>query len=847
MDLKAGDHFGSYRLVESLGQGGMGIVWKAHDLRLERTVALKVVADAGAEVRQALIAEAKTASRLNHPNIAVVYDAGEVGGVPYIAMEYVEGRTLASMAEQPWTETNLQRVALQAAEGLAHAHERGVVHRDIKPSNLMVTPQGRLEILDFGIAKRDAKPSEPGDAATLVRVTAPGLSVGTPAYMSPEQVVGLAASPASDQFSLGLVLYELATGDHPFKQETVVETMHAILKQEARPLREARPDLAPALASAVDRAMAKRAQDRFPDLHAFAASFDATSQAQQAIRVSGSQLAISPPPPPPDPPAASSARPRTGRGVLAGAVGASLLAGLGGGWFLWRRTHPAPLRATRTLAVLPLEQAVPNPDQAWMGTSLADAMTTALSLRGDVMVLDRVWVQEALLRMGERPGQVPSSIQKVARELKADVWILGSYQVQGDRIRVAVRTLDAAKGSVGAQLIVNGQVKDLLAVEDELQAKLPGILGIKGEAQGLDPHSKARNPQTRELFAKASDLASKGNADAFEAAVSLYRKALELEPDYAPARAGLSWALQGLGSAESHLGRTEKARERFREAEAEAAKAVSLDPRLALAHRALAAAYNRLGKAEEAKSAAERAVTLDPADALAHTYLADAYAYEEGPAAVDIARRHYQRALELAPDSWLAHYRYAVLLQNDGELEASVAEAQRAAELQPSSESARLAAGNALLWLGRYDEAERELREGLQQVPSARLLKLALGVIAFSRKDREAFASVHADLRDAWPKENYTAVLLAGLGQGLAGDEAAMKRTFLGAAAGSRGADWAARTASERRGASVNLYFMARSVALRGDPGTAEQLLAAAEVLAPGKRKVAAKDPAFRR
>ena len=301
MDLKAGDHFGSYRLVESLGQGGMGIVWKAHDLRLERTVALKVVADAGAEVRQALIAEAKTASRLNHPNIAVVYDAGETGGVPYIAMEYVEGRTLASMTEKPWTETNLQRVALQAAEGLAHAHERGVVHRDIKPSNLMVTPQGRLEILDFGIAKRDARPSEPGDAATLVRVTAPGLSVGTPAYMSPEQVVGLAASPASDQFSLGLVLYELATGDHPFKQETVVETMHAILKQEAIPLREARPDLAPALASAIDRAMAKRAQDRFPDLHAFAASFDATSQSHQAIQVSGSQLAITLPQPPPGP------------------------------------------------------------------------------------------------------------------------------------------------------------------------------------------------------------------------------------------------------------------------------------------------------------------------------------------------------------------------------------------------------------------------------------------------------------------------------------------------------------------------------------------------------------------
>jgi serine/threonine-protein kinase len=847
MDLKAGDHFGSYRLMEALGQGGMGIVWKAHDLRLERTVALKVVADAGAEVRQALIAEAKTASRLNHPNIAVVYDAGEVEGIHYIAMEYVEGRTLASMMERPWTETNLQRVALQAAEGLAHAHERGVVHRDIKPSNLMVTPQGRLEILDFGIAKRDAKAGEPGEAATLLRVTAPGLSVGTPAYMSPEQVVGLAASPASDQFSLGLVLYELATGNHPFKQGSVVETMHAILKQEAVPLGEARPDLAPALSAAIDRALSKRAQDRFPDLHAFAASFDATSQAQQSIQISGSQIAIQPQPLGADPGGPPPGSAPSNRALLAGAVALSLLAGLGGGWFLWRRSHPVPVRSARTLAVLPLEQVVPNPELAWMGTSLADAMTTALSLRGDVMVLDRMWVQEALRRLGEKPGQVPSSIQKVAQELKADVWILGSYQVQGDRIRVTVRTLDAAKGSVGAQLIVNGQVKDLLAVEDELQAKLPGILGIKGEGQGLDPHSKARHPQTRELFAKASDLASKGNADAFEASVDLYRKALDLEPDYAPARAGLSWALQGLGSAESHLGRSEKAKERFREAEVEASKAVALDPRLAFAHRALAGAYNRLGKAEEAKSAAERAVALDPADTLAHTFLADAYAYEEGPAAFDIARRHYQRALELAPDSWLAHYRYAVLLQNAGDLEVSVQEAQRAAELQPSSESARLAAGNSLIWLGRYDEAERELRAGLEQVPSAKLLKLALAVSAFARQDRSAFQAAFTDLQGAWPRENYTSILLAGLEQGLRGDTAAMRKTFLAATATAKPSDWAGRTASERRGASVNLYFMARSAALARDPEAAEQLLAASDALAAGKRKVAAKDPAFRR
>jgi serine/threonine-protein kinase len=758
-------------------------------------------------------------------------------------MEHVEGRTLQSMMDRAWTDANLTRVAMQAAEGLAHAHERGVVHRDIKPSNLMVTPQGRLEILDFGIAKRDAKPTEPGDAATLVRVTAPGLSVGTPAYMSPEQVVGQQASPASDQFSLGLVLYELATGLNPFKRDSVVETMHAILKETQESLRQARPDLAPALAAAVDRAMSKRIQDRFPDLQAFIASFDSTSQANQSIQVSGSFGSVPEDrPPAPPPPVPGKARRNS---LLLGVAAIALLAGGAGGWLLFRRGRTVPGHPVRTIAVLPLEQVVPSPGEAWMGTSLADAMSMALSRRSDVMVLDRVWVGEVLHRLGEKPGQVPTSIQKLSKELKADIWLLGTYQVQGEQVRVTIRSLDASKGSVGAQLVLNGATKDLLALEDELQLRLPGMLGMKGEAQALDPHSKARNPQTRELFAKASDLASQGNADSFEAAVGLYRRALELEPDYAPARAGLAWSLQGLGSAESHLGRSDSAKARFKDAETEAAKAVSLDPRLAFAHRALAAAYNRLGKQAEAKSAAERAVALDPTDAQAHTFLADAFAYEEGPAAGANARAHYQKALELAPDSWFAHYRYAVLLQNDGEMEHSVAEARRASELQPSSESAHLAAGNSLIWLGRYDEAEKELRAGLQQVPSAKLLKLALAVIAFARDDKAAFQSVYADLREAWPETNFTAVLLRGLEQGIRGDREGMKRTFLASAEDSRNKSWEARSASERRGASVNLYFMARSTALAKDPATAESLLGAAEALAAGKRKVAAKDPAF--
>jgi serine/threonine-protein kinase len=837
MDLRAGEHFGSYRLLEAIGQGGMGQVWKAHDLRLERTVALKVVADASEEVRQALVAEAKTASRLSHPNIAVIYDAGEIGGVPFIAMELVEGRTLQAMMDKPWTEANLSRVAVQAAEALAHAHEKGIVHRDIKPSNLMVTPQGRLEILDFGIAKRDAKPTEAGEAATLMRVTAPGLSMGTPAYMSPEQVVGQAATPASDQFSLGLVLYELATGQHPFKQESVVETMHAILKQAQPPLRDARPDLSTAFTAAVDRALSKRAQDRFKDLSAFVAALDFSTQSTRALQITGEHAAVT---------AAVPSVPtrRPARRWILPAAAAVLVACAGGGWWFARQRAPKPA-SDLTVAILPLEQVVPNPAESWMATSLGDAMSMALSRQKGVAVLDRVWVGEMMHRLGEKPGQVPTSIQRLGKELKAQVWVLGTYQVLGDQMRVTVRTLDASKGSVVAQMVVSGSASNLLALEDELQARLPGLLGLREAGEAVDPHSRARSPQTRELFAKATDLASQGNTDSFDAAAKLYRRALEAEPDYAPARAGLAWALQGLGSAEAHLGRSEQAKAHFKEAESEAAKAVSLDPRLAFAHRALAACYNRLGRHAEAKQAASHAISLDPADAFAHAFIADALAYEDGPTAFTEAKAHYQKSLELAPDAWFAHYRYAVLLQNAGELEQSVEEARRASAIQPSSDSAHLAAANALIWLGRYDEAERELRAGLQQVPSARLLKLAQAVVAHSRRDAEAFKAASEPLRNAWPPENPTAVLLRGLERDMAGDTAAMLRIFQAAAAEARSPEWASRSASERRGASVNLYQMARAAALRKDKAAAEALLDAAEKLTSGKRKVAARDPAF--
>ncbi|MFN8009852.1 MAG: serine/threonine-protein kinase [Holophagaceae bacterium] len=273
MAAEAGGRFGPYALLEKLGEGGMGQVWKAMDTRLERVVALKLLKGRDEAARKALIREAKTASQLTHPNIAVIFEAGEEEGTPFIAMEYVHGRTLLEGLGRRHPETEILSIARQAAEALHHAHQRGVVHRDIKPENLVLAEGGHLEILDFGIAKRGpAGDGAEASAPTMVQLTQPGVSLGTPAYMSPEQAYGRAVGPASDQFSLGVVLRELATGEPTFRREGLMETLHAVVKDEPWRLADLRPDLSPGLCEALDRMIRKKPEDRFADLGAFLAA-----------------------------------------------------------------------------------------------------------------------------------------------------------------------------------------------------------------------------------------------------------------------------------------------------------------------------------------------------------------------------------------------------------------------------------------------------------------------------------------------------------------------------------------------------------------------------------------------
>jgi tetratricopeptide (TPR) repeat protein len=824
----------------------MGEVWKALDLRLEREVALKILKDADDLRRKALLGEAKLACQLNHPNIAHIYDAGEVDGTPYIAMELVEGRTLRTLVGRPAEGALLHHLAQQAAQALSHAHQKGIAHRDIKPENMLLTQEGQLKILDFGIARRGAEDLPPGPMShhmTLVERTAPGYSQGTPAYMSPEQANGQPLTGQSDQFSLGVVLYELATASHPFLRNSLVDTLYAVTRDEPKPLSEVRPDLPRTLQDAIHRLLAKSPKDRFPNLQALAAGL---SEDIPTANVPHLSLSV--------------ARPKKSkRWWILASVGGVLVAGSALGGLVARRALTTGLgearrasredftKGRRVVAILPLEQLQPDSEHAWLSNSFADAMAYGLVRREDLLVVDRLRVVEAMNHLGDTPGRAPKALGELGRQLKAELLVLGSYQVVGGQLRLGVRVVDVARGATRHQFQLDRPVADLLKLEDELQQRLPQEMGLGGDSGTL--RVQAKNSRTRELYTKALQLITEGNGnqDSVQLANSLLASAIEVEPDYAPARAEYAWTLAELGALRAlSQGRFEESQALLRQGKAAAEAAIALDPSASQAYRALGSILLRLGDLEGASRSALQAVRLDPADHRAYDVLADVFAGLEGEDNHQAARRYFEKSLALFPEGWQAHHRYGVLLQNDGELPAALQHADRAIALRPAAEYAYVTAADSLLWMGRAAEAEPRLRAGLREVPGSNVLRSLMAYAAWDQGDRDTALGYIRELEGTWPPDHSSTLLLAGVKKAVTGDSAGSLAQFEDYRKKLLASDLASKKHNEKRVLSLNLYFMARVAAKQGAAAEARSLVELADRLHPGKRRVAQQDPVFR-
>jgi serine/threonine protein kinase/tetratricopeptide (TPR) repeat protein len=761
-DQAAGELVSHYRLIERLGAGGMGVVWRADDLTLGRQAALKFPAarlEMTTDTVARLTREARAAAALNHPGICTIYEVGEHGGRPFIAMELIEGRALdAELSGRPLETRRLLEIAIQVADALSAAHGRGIVHRDLKPANILLTAAGAAKILDFGIA-RFAESFGTGESQTIAAVgaTAPGTALGTPAYMAPEQVRGDLADARSDVFALGAVIYEMATGKSPFAGTSAGTTFEAILNRAPAPIEGLNPAAPPDLAHIVAKALEKDPALRYQS----AAELQTDLKRLRRDLESGVTSAVSI--------ARDRDRPLGKRWPFIGSrlAFAVILAAVVGGVTvaIWRGLGPrapSPASPITSILVLPLVNSRGDANLE----DLSDGLTEALINRLSNITSLRVLARNTSFRFKGKPAD-PG---KTGRSLGVGAVVTGRVDQQGDTIRVAAELMDVSNGSQlwGARYTRSGS--EMLAIEEELSRAIAE--GLRVRLSVAESASLARRPtdnvEAYRLYLTGRRLWNRRTPQDLTNAIDAFNRAIDADPTFALAYSGIaeSYVLlpaMGIAAVAPH--------DAMPKARAAALRALELDDRIAEAHTALAyiklnydwdwegagrefdlaraarpndasfwraAFLSVMGKGDEAIAEAERAQTVDPLSAIVGAGVSWMYHLARR---FDAERTAALKALELNPQLAMAHWRLGWALMGLGRPPEAI-EAQRAA-LKYSGESPDMAAalGCALATAGRREEA-REIRDRLKKHSSQRYVSsLSLAQLDAALGDRPAALS----------------------------------------------------------------------------------------------------------
>ena len=620
MAIVPGDRLGSYEITAPLGRGGMGAVFLAYDTTLHRQVALKIMASPADDEtsRAQLLREARNAAALNHPNICTVHEVGAAGGTAFIAMEYVEGRSLRDrLDEGALSLDDALRYSLQAADALAYAHDHGVVHRDFKAGNVIVTGDGRLKIVDFGLARRgDAMMSA---ATTVASIVPAGAAAGTPYAMAPEQVRGEAADARTDVWALGVLLYEMVAGAKPFAAPTVPELFSSILRDAPAPL----PDRIPAAIRAlVIRCLEKdrdRRWQRASEVHAALGAIQAGTVAPMAWQ-----------------PRAQPWRWQVAAAGLAAIGVAAVAFNVAGVRTRWR--GPAPPPAPIRLAVLPFENLTGDPEQEYFSDGLTEEMITQLGR----LQPQRLSVIARTSSMRYKKSTTP--IDQIGRELGVDYLLEGSARREGSRVRINATLVQVRDQAQRWSDTFERELAGILSLESDVARGVAGSLALTllPAEQAHLARARAVNPDAYEDYLRGQVYLWKVTPQALDTAQDYFQRALKKDRNYGLAELGIAsvwgartnildlppdegWpktkaaALRVLeqddtvAEAHSHLGVVFAWYEwNWSAAERELRRALEINPNLADARRNCGLLLASTGRRQQALVEIRRAVELDP-------------------------------------------------------------------------------------------------------------------------------------------------------------------------------------------------------------------------------------------